>query len=345
MKKGKFLLETILVMGGAIGAYKVNNKKNIDALHEKYNFLQEFTDKDLRRMPQCMFTPIGFKFTNWIMCKGKGKMVQGVKRSLYKIDSCDNKKISLYIYEPEGSEKQILPCLVYFHGGAFYGDYFSSYHEILEKYAKYANCRVVSVRYRTLSDVTFRTSLMDCYQGLIWSFNNADKLYIDKEHIAVGGDSAGGTFAAAITHLVRELSGPKLCYQMLLYPATDTSLHSESMRKYTDTPGWNATNHKKLYEHILPNLSEDIRSYLSLVEQVSFKGLCDAYVEVEEMDCLHDDGVKYANLLISNGYKVYFNDVKGTFHAFEQNQNLNISKKIMKVRCEMLKNAFEDKDV
>lgn len=344
MKKSNMLFATGMFLGSSYLAARTIRKKRITELRKRYHLLDEFPEKDLLRLPAFIFTPKGFEVLNWVKCKGKGKVVEGVKRTALNIDSFDKEQITLYIYEPSGSENEILPCLVYYHGGGYYGDYLDTFHEILSNYAKLANCRIVSVKYRTLTTVTYSTSLKDCYQALVWAYENAERLHVDKERIAVGGDSAGGTFAAAVTHLAREWKGPKICYQMLIYPATDTAMNSESMRRCVDTPGWNAKYEKIVFGNILPTLDERIRTYLSVVEQTNFDGLCDAYIEVEENDCLHDDGEKYANILKEHGYDVYYNDMKGTFHGFDQNQSLNITKTTMELRSRLLRKAFGEKE-
>ena len=337
MKKVVGILGGMAGLGGT--AYLLRKQKRKE-LRRKYNLLDEIPDKDLFALPGFICNPTGFKMYNRILTGGQGEFVQGVSRTQRYIDSFDNQKIELYIYEPEDSENEVLPCLVYFHGGAYFIDYLPGYHRILANYAKNARCRVVSVRYRTLVEVPYKSSLKDCYQGLLWTYDNAKQLGIDKERIAIGGDSAGGTYAAAVTHLVREWNGPRLCYQMLIYPATDMSVSSASAKRCVDSPGWNSACSRNTFKYIIPSLDDETRPYFNLIEQKNFEGLCDAYVEVEENDCLHDDGEKYAQLLKESGYDVYYNDMKGTYHGYDQNQNLQVSKDVMKLRCELLRKAF-----
>lgn len=335
MKKGSYILGAVGACAALGIAWKEKQKKI-----SKYNFLEEFERSDFQYFPPLFFNPKFIRLMNKQEKKKNVKLVKGVMRSAIQIESFDRQKIQLYIYEPITQDKEEKPCLIYFHGGAFYVDYLSSYHTILSNYAKIANCKVVGVCYRTLETSTYRTTLKDCYHTLLWAYENAGRFGWDRNRIAVGGDSAGGTLAAAVTHLSRDLGGPKICYQMLNYPCTDGTMSSESMRAYTDTPGWNSTLHKKLFKYMLPSIDEEIRPYFDLLSQENFEGLCDAYVEVEEFDCLHDEGQKYAEKLIEHGYSVDFNDVKGTFHAFDQNQNRNIAKEVMNLRCEMLRKGF-----
>ena len=57
--------------------------------------------------------------------------------------------------------------------------------------------------------------------------------------------------------------------------------------------------------------------WYSPVEADSFSGLPPAYIETAEFDCLHDDGILYAQLLREAGIDVTLNETKGTMHGFD----------------------------
>ena len=57
--------------------------------------------------------------------------------------------------------------------------------------------------------------------------------------------------------------------------------------------------------------------WYSPVEAKCFAGLPPAYIETAEFDCLHDDGILYADLLQKAGIEVTMNETKGTMHGFD----------------------------
>ncbi len=89
-------------------------------------------------------------------------------------------------------------------------------------------------------------------------------------------------------------------FQMLIYPPVlDARQETDSMRKFIDTPPiWNAKLNRKMWKLYLSN-KKDI--YASPNEATSFDGLPQAYIEVNEFDCLRDEAIEYAQKLQRGG--------------------------------------------
>jgi alpha/beta hydrolase fold len=66
-----------------------------------------------------------------------------------------------------------------------------------------------------------RAAFDESYAAATWLADHAGELDIDPRRIAVGGDSAGGTLAAAVCQMALRNGGPKLALQVLLCPKTD----------------------------------------------------------------------------------------------------------------------------
>jgi acetyl esterase/lipase len=84
-------------------------------------------------------------------------------------------EIPVRVYRPHdgAGEDQLLPGLVFFHGGAFVlGDLYSEELRCLG-YAAEARCVVVSVGYRLAPDHRFPAAVHDAYAALEWTASNA----------------------------------------------------------------------------------------------------------------------------------------------------------------------------
>ena len=112
----------------------------------------------------------------------------------------------LLLYRPLHSEDMILPVFVNLHGGGFV----LGYPEVDDPYcrliANKVHCLVVNVDYALTPEYQFPKGIENVYGIVKWLHTHADELQIDPKRIAIGGHSAGGTIAAAISLLAHEES-------------------------------------------------------------------------------------------------------------------------------------------
>src|SRR3990170_7855439 len=128
-------------------------------------------------------------------------------------------KIALRAYRPILDET--LPALVFFHGGGWTIGDLDTHDVVCRQLAIGARCAVFSVDYRLAPEHPFPAAVADCFSATRFVFDHAEKLKIDPDRIAVGGDSAGGNLAAVVALMARDKGGPPLACQLLIYPATD----------------------------------------------------------------------------------------------------------------------------
>ncbi len=248
-------------------------------------------------------------------------------------------EINAYFYEPVGCNTD-LPCLIYYHGGGFVFKGAPHHYTLAREYARRTPCKVLFVDYRMLLKHQFPTSHEDCFTAYKWLLDNASKLGVDSERIAVGGDSAGGNLAAAMCLMARDRGVKPPCAQMLIYPATDRRMKTESMAKYTDTPMWNSKQNKKLWSWLVPEGAENIE-YASVCECADLSGLPSAYVETAEVDCLHDEGLEYAQQLKDAGTCVVVNETHGTMHGYDIVTQGPTTRESMEKRLDFLRESFK----
>lgn len=235
----------------------------------------------------------------------------------HEVTSYDGTHIPVLVIEPIllGGKA---PCLLYLHGGGFVLEAAGCHYSNAARYAREVGCKVIFPQYRLAPQNLHPVFFEDCYAALCWAYDNGDALGIDTTRIGIGGDSAGSTLAVGVCMMARERRHPvRFRFQMLPYPYLDARNNSESCRKYTDTPMWNST----LSERIGPMTKADPSApdyvWYSPVEAGNFEDLPPAYIETAEFDCLHDDGILYAQLLRGAGVHVELNETKGTMHGFD----------------------------
>ena len=129
---------------------------------------------------------------------------------------------------------------------------------------------------------------------------------------------------------------------MLVYPVIDRRQQTNSMKKYSDTPIWNSKLNDKMWKYYLGDKLISHIEYVSPIEAENFEEIPDAYIETAEFDCLHDEGVQYAETLKSHGCNVELNQTNGTIHGFDMDLKSEITKKWIKHRVDVLKEIFKE---
>lgn len=304
----------------------------------KYPISKEF-------FPYNKFTPPMSKW--FVTLAQKGMKIPGFLRKDPELEVQSRKipgflgdEIEVFLLTPRNIEAPS-PCLLNIHGGGFVLEGAASHYYLAMTYAKEARCKVVYVRYRLAPKHPFPIPQEDCYAALCWVYDHAEELGIDRTRIGIAGDSAGGTLTVTSCMMARDRSAKvRPLFQLLVYPWLDDRNCSDSYHRFTDTPMWNSTLSNKVGPMINPNPDATPKAYRSPVEAENFEDLPPAYVEVAEYDCLHDDGVLYANLLKEAGVEAELHESKGTMHGFDTKYTAPTAQEMIKKRVMYMKRMF-----
>ena len=289
--------------------------------------------------------PIGEKFLKFVVphMKAPGYIYKdpSLEVSCHEVKSYDGDSIKCIVMSPKGV-REPMPCLIYLHGGGFVLSAADYHYKNCMRYAKEIGCKIVFVDYRLAPGHPHPAFFEDCYAAMCWTYENADKLGIDRSRIGVGGDSAGSTLSVGVCMMARDRVHPiKIAFQMLPYPFLDARNNSESCKKYTDTPMWNSTLSTRIAPYTKVDKSRADYFYYSPVEADDFQGLPPAYIETAEFDCLHDDGILYAEKLREAGIHVTLNETLGTMHGFDIVQGADKTKEAIKARISFMSRFFK----
>lgn len=290
-------------------------------------------DKELesiasQKMPQNVkLLPIMNLFMNIFRCKAD----EVVDVTKYKITGFNGAKLKAYVIESQNSEKK-LPCLIFFHGGGFMLKASGAHYQLAKEYAAKMPCKVVYVDYRLAPKYPFPVPVEDCFATYKWVLENTKNLGIKDDEIMIAGDSAGGNLAIAVTLMARDRGVAMPSALMLIYPVTDRRMITESMKRYTDTPVWDANLSKMMWNAYLGEQQPEHIEYASPIEASSFEKFPATYIEVAEFDALHDEGILLYERLKETGISVELHEVKGTCHGFEIAIESKITRECMERR-------------
>ena len=226
----------------------------------------------------------------------------------------DGVEVPVRIYSPEG--RGPFPVLCWFHGGGWVVGDLETADATARELTIGAGCVVVSVDYRLAPEAKFPIPFNDCYAATEWTAQNASVINVDPSRLAVGGDSAGGNLAAAVSLAARDRGGPSLAFQLLVYPVTAWDLDTDSYRQ--NAQGYLLTTEamKWYWNHYLRDDADASNPYAAPLAAKDLTGLPPALVITAEFDPLRDDGEAYAQRLQVGGVSTTCTRYDGMIHGF-----------------------------
>ncbi len=255
--------------------------------------------------------------------------------SVKKLDAGD---FCIYLAKPCGLEN--LPCIVYFHGGAFVFPAYKSHYKTCALYVKQSKVAVAFVDYRLAPKHPFPCGEKDCKAALDYVFDHSEQLSVDKNKIGIMGDSAGGNLAAKVSAYAAEKGYPLAC-QLYLYPVIDPSIDTESKRRFTDTPMWNSVLNEKMWKYYFNGNDPYSCGYEDILSEGFSGSTAPAYVETCEYDCLKDEGILFYESLVKKGIDAQSFTVKNAMHGFEI-KDCPITRDAVKRRMDFFTEAFKN---
>jgi acetyl esterase len=208
-----------------------------------------------------------------------------------------------------------LPVLVYLHGGGFTIGSIATHDVLCRHLSQLAHCAVLSVGYRLAPEHRFPVAFEDAWDAVKWVSEHGDEKGLDHTRMAVGGDSAGGTLAAACALQARD-SGVALKLQLLFYPGTTAHADTPSHKMFAHGFVLEAEHIDYFFNLYIPDKKDrnDWRFAPLMADDVD--GVAPAWFGLAECDPLVDEGLQYADKLRAVGVPVDLDIYRGVTHEF-----------------------------
>jgi acetyl esterase len=221
-------------------------------------------------------------------------------------------EVPVRVYRPAGVDAP--PLLVFLHGGGFmFGD-LDSHDAACRHLVVAGGCAVAAVGYRLAPEHPFPAGLNDGLAATEWLLDEAERLGLDATRVAIGGESAGGNFAAVIARRLATRPGPRPMLQVLIHPLTDFRFETPSITE-VEAPGLAAESMamvRAVYLGAADPLDPDASPGLAK----DLSGLPPAIVVTVEIDPLRDEGEAYALRLAAAGVETTVVRLPGLVHGY-----------------------------
>ena len=217
------------------------------------------------------------------------------------------------LYEPDTPGDGII---IFFHGGGFVFDSIDSHDNVCRIIANSSSFRVLSVGYRLAPENRFPSAVEDAFNSFLWVYERSEEMGIDRNKIAIMGDSSGGNLCGAASLMLRDRGKPMPKIQVMVYPFVGVDQSSFSMREYTK--GYRLDREMLLWiaSMYLRTPEDMVSPYFSLFAADDFRGIEETIIVTGEYDPLRDMGESLADRMIKEGVSVTSFRCLGMVHGF-----------------------------
>ena len=204
------------------------------------------------------------------------------------------------------------PTLLYLHGGGFVIGSLETHDSLCRQLALRSGWTVVALDYRLAPEHPFPAAVDDAFAAMRALAAEPGRFGLTGP-LAVGGDSAGGTLAAACALHARDIGLP-LALQLLITPGVAARADTASHRLFAqgflldrDTIDW-------FFDLYIPGHERHDWRFAPLEADVD--GVAPTCLLLAECDPLVDEGLAYGDLLRAAGVAVELELFRGLTHDF-----------------------------
>ena len=210
-----------------------------------------------------------------------------------------------------------LPGILWIHGGGFAMGNPQQGESLYKAFMDAAPCVIVSPAYTLSFQKPYPAAIDDCYLTFEWMADNAEMLGIDPSKIIVGGESAGGNLACAVTLMARDRGRNGIAFQMPLYPMLDDTMQTASM-KDNDAPVWCEESNVSAWSLYLDEQAgtDAVEKYAAPFRETDYRNLPPAYTLVGSVEPFRDETLTYFQRLQAAGVPAACDVYEGCPHAF-----------------------------
>ena len=253
----------------------------------------------------------------------------------------DGHQIPLIVYTPAGAADDHRPAVLSLHGGGYVLGSAQLNAASDRGMASALGGVVVAVDYRLAPEAPYPIPLDDCYAALEWLHGQAGPLHIDRERIAVWGDSAGGGLAAAVSLLARDRGEFGVAHQHLIYPMLDDRTCTGEPHPHAGEFIWNRAANTFAWEcYFGGEAGVEAPAYAAAARAQDLSGLPSTFIMVGALDLFVDENIAFGQRLIRAGVPTELHVFPGAYHAFDRVPRAEVGQIARRTSMTALKRAL-----
>jgi acetyl esterase/lipase len=282
------------------------------------------------------FLPRAFVGPRMLKAARLGTRVQRTARGVQVVEVAPG--VDARIHRPTVESGARVPGVVYLHGGGYVIGNATMGDAFCAGAAEHLGAMVVAVGYRLAPEHPYPTPLDDAYAGLQWL---ADHPEVERDRIALVGESAGAGLAAGLALLARERGEIRPVLQVLSYPMLDDRTTDGGLG-----PGvarlWNQRSNRYGWDAYLGELAGgDVPATAAPARAGDFAGLPATWIGVGTKDLFHSETLAWAKRLKAAGVPCEVLEVPDAYHGFDIIESrADVSRAFLRARIAALREGL-----
>lgn len=240
--------------------------------------------------------------------------LSGIKEETVNVE-LSKYSIGINIVRSETS-KDPVPAFIFIHGGGWVlGDY-PTHKRLVRDIVMTSGYTALFINYSPSPEAKYPVAINEIFETAKWIFEHGDELKIDKDRLAIVGNSVGGNMSAVTSLKAKEEGLSIIKAQALLWPVTDAAFDWESYKLYGEQRFLTTSLMKWMFDQYTTDPADRDEIYLSPLRasKEQLQGLPPTFIAVAENDILRDQGEEFGIHLDESGVDVTTVRYNGVIH-------------------------------
>ena len=206
--------------------------------------------------------------------------------------------------------------LLYMHGGGFVMGSPETILKSVQQLAADTGRIIVLPQYRLAPEYPFPAALNDNLLAFKWMHKNAGKLHLNRDDIAIGGDSAGGGHAAVLAAAVRGMDDIPVSRLLMIYPMLDDRTGGQGYgENITGEFIWTAENNRFGWASYLGGAA-DLTNGCVPARLESLEGFPPTFIATGSLDLFMEENIRFIERLQDAGITADIYMAEEAYHGF-----------------------------
>jgi Esterase/lipase len=211
-----------------------------------------------------------------------------------------------------------LPAFMFFHGGGWVLGDFPTHERLIRDLVRASGAAAVYVDYTPSPEAHFPVAIHQAFEATKWVAEHGQEIGVDGSRLGLVGNSVGGNMVASVALQAKQFNGPKIRYNVMLWPVTDANFDTASYNQFENGYFLSKNMMKWFWDNYTTNAADrnNILASPLRASAAQLKGFPETLIQTAELDVLRDEGEAFGRKLDAAGVPVTVTRYNGMIHDY-----------------------------